>query len=111
MIVLGNVWRVDQQTLSSSTRGLVGDTSFIILPEITPLHCFLLTILTLIVSFLFFFFFFLFFFFFFEKFKITNSLLLYLFGKNQLLKILLVQLLFAHTAHFSLDGMFMKKLF
>jgi alpha-1,3-glucosyltransferase len=35
---------VNQSAINSVTRGLVGDTSFAVLPEITPRHTFLLTI-------------------------------------------------------------------
>ena len=35
---------VDQQALQSVTRGLVGDTAFAILPEITKEHCFAITV-------------------------------------------------------------------
>lgn len=37
---------VDYEAVNSVTRGLVGDTSFAVLPEITPRHTFILTILT-----------------------------------------------------------------
>ncbi|CAN9434052.1 unnamed protein product [Alternaria alternata] len=36
--------RVDQEAVNSVTRGLVGDTSFAVLPDISPLICFLLTL-------------------------------------------------------------------
>ncbi len=35
---------VNEKAMSSSTRGLVGDTSFAVLPEITAQHCFGLTL-------------------------------------------------------------------
>ncbi|XP_014557849.1 glycosyltransferase family 57 protein [Bipolaris victoriae FI3] len=35
---------VDQEAVNSVTRGLVGDTSFAVLPDIVPLTCFLLTL-------------------------------------------------------------------
>jgi hypothetical protein len=35
---------VDQEAVNSVTRGLVGDTSFAVLPDIIPLTCFLLTL-------------------------------------------------------------------
>ncbi|KAI4945279.1 hypothetical protein J4E86_009166 [Alternaria arbusti] len=35
---------VDQEAVNSVTRGLVGDTSFAVLPDIDPLICFLLTL-------------------------------------------------------------------
>lgn len=36
--------KVDQDAVNSVTRGLVGDTSFAVLPEVVPLTCFLLTL-------------------------------------------------------------------
>lgn len=41
---------VDQTAVNSVTRGLVGDTSFAVLPEITPETTFALTLLFQIVS-------------------------------------------------------------
>ncbi|KAK3214352.1 hypothetical protein GRF29_28g2884112 [Pseudopithomyces chartarum] len=35
---------VDREAINSVTRGLVGDTSFAVLPEVVPLVCFLLTL-------------------------------------------------------------------
>lgn len=35
---------MDQEAVNSVTRGLVGDTSFAVLPDIVPLTCFLLTL-------------------------------------------------------------------
>lgn len=35
---------VDREAINSVTRGLVGDTSFAVLPEVVPLTCFLLTV-------------------------------------------------------------------
>ena len=35
---------VNQEAVNSVTRGLVGDTSFAVLPEVVPLTCFLLTL-------------------------------------------------------------------
>jgi hypothetical protein len=35
---------VDREAINSVTRGLVGDTSFAVLPEVVPLACFLLTV-------------------------------------------------------------------
>ena len=35
---------VDEQAIQSVTRGLVGDTSFAVLPNVTPQHCFGLTL-------------------------------------------------------------------
>jgi alpha-1,3-glucosyltransferase len=35
---------VDEQVIHSVTRGLVGDTSFAVLPNVTPQHCFGLTL-------------------------------------------------------------------
>jgi hypothetical protein len=43
--------KIDQEAVNSVTRGLVGDTSFAVLPDIVPLTCFLLTLGTQIVSF------------------------------------------------------------
>lgn len=40
---------VDQEAVNSVTRGLVGDTSFAVLPDIVPLTCFLLTLAAQIV--------------------------------------------------------------
>jgi hypothetical protein len=40
---------VDPEAVNSVTRGLVGDTSFAVLPNIVPLTCFLLTLGTQIV--------------------------------------------------------------
>ena len=36
---------VNQEALASVTRGLVGDTSFAVLPEVTKEHTFILTLL------------------------------------------------------------------
>ncbi|CAI6337281.1 unnamed protein product [Periconia digitata] len=36
--------KVDPEAVNSVTRGLVGDTSFAVLPEVVPLTCFLLTL-------------------------------------------------------------------
>lgn len=41
---------VNQDAVNSVTRGLVGDSSFAVLPDIVPLTCFLLTLGTQIVS-------------------------------------------------------------
>ncbi len=41
---------VNQDAVNSVTRGLVGDSSFAVLPDIVPLACFLLTLGTQIVS-------------------------------------------------------------
>lgn len=41
---------VNQEAVNSVTRGLVGDSSFAVLPDIVPLTCFLLTLGTQIVS-------------------------------------------------------------
>jgi len=41
---------VNREALTSVTRGLVGDTSFAVLPEITPRLTFILTILTQLVQ-------------------------------------------------------------
>jgi hypothetical protein len=41
---------VDREAINSVTRGLVGDTSFAVLPEVVPLVCFLLTLGFQIVS-------------------------------------------------------------
>jgi alpha-1,3-glucosyltransferase len=35
---------VDREAVNSVTRGLVGDTSFAVLPDVVPLTCFLLTL-------------------------------------------------------------------
>lgn len=40
---------VDPEAVNSVTRGLVGDTSFAVLPDVVPLTCFLLTLGTQIV--------------------------------------------------------------
>lgn len=40
---------VNQDAVNSVTRGLVGDSSFAVLPDIVPLTCFLLTLGTQIV--------------------------------------------------------------
>ena len=47
MIVVGPYLglKVDRGAVNSVTRGLVGDTSFAVLPEIVPLTCFILTVL------------------------------------------------------------------
>ena len=37
-------WHVKTEALNSVTRGLVGDTSFAVLPDVSPRACFLLTI-------------------------------------------------------------------
>lgn len=37
-------WTVDKNALQSVTRGLVGDTAFAVLPEISPRTCFVLTL-------------------------------------------------------------------
>ncbi|RGP77863.1 dolichyl pyrophosphate glc1man9 c2 alpha-1,3-glucosyltransferase [Fusarium longipes] len=37
-------WAVDKSALQSVTRGLVGDTAFAVLPEISPRTCFVLTL-------------------------------------------------------------------
>jgi alpha-1,3-glucosyltransferase len=42
---------VNQEAVNSVTRGLVGDTSFAVLPEVVPLTCFLLTLGAQIVRF------------------------------------------------------------
>lgn len=44
---------VNQDALNSVTRGLVGDTSFAVLPEVTSEQTFLLTFLFQLVSLLF----------------------------------------------------------
>jgi hypothetical protein len=36
--------KVDSEAVNSVTRGLVGDTSFAVLPDVVPLTCFLLTL-------------------------------------------------------------------
>jgi hypothetical protein len=41
---------VDREAINSVTRGLVGDTSFAVLPEVVPLTCFLLTVSFQVVS-------------------------------------------------------------
>lgn len=41
---------IDREAVNNVTRGLVGDTSFAVLPDVVPLTCFLLTILFQIVS-------------------------------------------------------------
>jgi alpha-1,3-glucosyltransferase len=41
---------IKEDALNSVTRGLVGDTSFAVLPDITPRHTFILTILSQLVS-------------------------------------------------------------
>lgn len=35
---------VNREAMNSVTRGLVGDTSFAVLPNVVPLTCFLLTL-------------------------------------------------------------------
>jgi alpha-1,3-glucosyltransferase len=40
---------VNREAITSVTRGLVGDTSFAVLPEITPRLTFILTILSQLV--------------------------------------------------------------
>jgi alpha-1,3-glucosyltransferase len=40
---------VSSAGIASTSRGLVGDTNFAVLPDITPLHCFILTGLTQVV--------------------------------------------------------------
>jgi hypothetical protein len=42
--------KVDPEAVNSVTRGLVGDTSFAVLPDVVPLTCFLLTLSAQIVS-------------------------------------------------------------
>lgn len=41
---LGLSFVVDEAGVASSTRGFVGDTIFAVLPNVKPVHCFLLTI-------------------------------------------------------------------
>jgi len=41
---------VNQDAVNSVTRGLVGDTSFAVLPDVVPLTCFILTLVFQIVS-------------------------------------------------------------
>jgi alpha-1,3-glucosyltransferase len=41
----GGSFAVDVSSVSSSSRGLVGDTSFAILPNVKPVHTFLITII------------------------------------------------------------------
>ena len=41
---------IDRNAITSVTRGLVGDTAFAILPNITPRTCFILTVFFQIVS-------------------------------------------------------------
>jgi len=41
---------VNREAVNSVTRGLVGDSSFAVLPEVVPLTCFLLTLGFQIVS-------------------------------------------------------------
>lgn len=41
---------VDQSALNSVTRGLIGDTAFAVLPEVTPAMTFMLTLFFQIVS-------------------------------------------------------------
>jgi hypothetical protein len=41
---------VSSAGVASASRGLVGDSKFAVLPEVTPLHCFALTAVTQIVS-------------------------------------------------------------
>jgi hypothetical protein len=36
-------WPVRAEAITSASRGLVGDTTFGVLPEITPTHCFVIT--------------------------------------------------------------------
>lgn len=43
--------QIDAEAINSVTRGLVGDTSFAVLPDVAPLTCFLLTLGAQIVSF------------------------------------------------------------
>jgi len=45
---LGNIYHLDPQVLASSTRGLVGDTTFIILPEITPQISLIATLISML---------------------------------------------------------------
>ena len=40
----GASFSVDPSGVSSSSRGLVGDTSFAVLPNVKPIHTFLITI-------------------------------------------------------------------
>jgi alpha-1,3-glucosyltransferase len=40
----GASFPVDASGVSSSSRGLVGDTSFAVLPDVKPIHTFLITI-------------------------------------------------------------------
>jgi hypothetical protein len=42
--------QVDQNAVNSVTRGLVGDSSFAVLPDVPPLACFILTLAFQIVS-------------------------------------------------------------
>lgn len=42
--------KVDREAVNSVTRGLVGDTSFAVLPDVPPLVCFILTLVFQIVS-------------------------------------------------------------
>jgi alpha-1,3-glucosyltransferase len=41
----GGSFAIDVSGVSSSSRGLVGDTSFAILPNVKPVHTFLITII------------------------------------------------------------------
>jgi len=41
---LGASFSIDESGLSSSSRGLVGDTAFAVLPNVKPIHTFLITI-------------------------------------------------------------------
>jgi alpha-1,3-glucosyltransferase len=45
----GVIFSVDASGVSSSSRGLVGDTSFAVLPNVKPMHTFLITIIFQIV--------------------------------------------------------------
>jgi hypothetical protein len=91
---------VDPEAVNSVTRGLVGDTSFAVLPDVVPLTCFLLTLGAQIVS---------------SSFPLVvsdanmYSLSFFDYSTNQRGRPLLVRLRFVDTLLFSLVGMYTRK--